>query len=326
MKRARITGTGSYVPEKILTNLDIEKIIDTTNEWIVTRTGIRERHIIAEDQNTSDLATIAAQNALNMAGVAAEEIDLIILGTISADYPWPATACIVQENLGAKNATSFDISAACSGFLYAMENAVAQIESGRIKKALVIGAEALSRIIDWEDRNTCVLFGDAAGAVVIEAVEGENGILSTHSHSDGSYLKLLYQPGFGTRHMASAEALEKRNYFLQMQGSDVFKVAVRMLTDVANEAVAHNDMTIDDVDLFIPHQANIRILEATAKRLKLPDEKVYINVDRFGNTSAATIPLALDEANRAGRLKENDIILLDAFGGGFTWASALMRW
>ncbi len=326
MKRARITGTGSCVPEKVMTNFDIEKFIDTSDEWIVTRTGIRERHIISDDQNTSDLATTAAKNAMEMAGVTAEEIDLIVLGTISADYPWPATACIVQENIGAKNATAFDISAACSGFLFALENAVAQIESGRIKKALVIGAEALSRIIDWEDRNTCVLFGDAAGAVVVEAVEGDKGILSTHSHSDGSYLELLYQPGFGTRHMPTEEALKKRNYFLQMQGNDVFKVAVRMLTEVAIEAVEHNGMTMEDVDLFIPHQANIRILEATAKRLKLPSDKVYINVDRFGNTSAATIPLALDEANRAGRLKENDIILLDAFGGGFTWASALLRW
>lgn len=326
MKRARITGTGSCVPEKVMTNADIEKFIDTSDEWIVTRTGIRERHIISDDQNTSDLATTAAKNAMEMAGVTAEEIDLIVLGTISADYPWPSTACIVQENIGAKNATAFDISAACSGFLFALENAVAQIKSGRIKKALVIGAEALSRIIDWEDRNTCVLFGDAAGAVVVEAVEGDRGILSTHSHSDGSYLELLYQPGFGTRHMPTEEALKNRNYFLQMRGNDVFKVAVRMLTEVAIEAVEHNGMTMADVDLFIPHQANIRILEATAKRLKLPSDKVYINVDRFGNTSAATIPLALDEANRGGRLKENDIILLDAFGGGFTWASALLRW
>jgi 3-oxoacyl-[acyl-carrier-protein] synthase-3 len=326
LKRARITGTGSYVPEKVWTNADIEKFVDTTDEWIVSRTGIRERHIIADDQNTSDLATIAAQNALESAGVGAEEIDLIILGTITADYPWPATACIVQENIGAKNAAAFDISAACSGFLYAMENAVAQIESGRIKKALVIGAEALSRIVDWKDRNTCVLFGDAAGAVVLEAVDGENGILSTHSHSDGSYLKLLYQPGFGTRHMPTEEALKDRSYFLNMQGNEVFKVAVRMLTEVAKEAVAHNGMTMEDIDLFVPHQANMRILEATAKRLKLPADKVYINVDRFGNTSAATIPLALDEANRAGKIKENDLILLDAFGGGFTWASALMRW
>ena len=326
MKRARITGTGSYVPEKVWTNADLEKFVDTSDEWIVTRTGISERHVIADDQNTSDLASNAAKNALEMAGVAAEDIDLIVMATITADYPWPASACIVQENIGAKNAFAYDLSAACSGFLYALDSAVAQLESGRIKKALVIGAEALTRIVDWKDRNTCVLFGDAAGAVVLEAVEGDRGILSTHLHSDGAFLDLLYQPGFGTRHMPSEEAVRDRGYFLKMEGNEVFKVAVRMLTEVALEAVAHNGMTMEDVDLFIPHQANIRILEATAKRLKLPADKVYINVNRFGNTSAATIPLAMDEANRAGKLKENDLILLDAFGGGFTWASALLRW
>lgn len=326
MKRARITGTGSYVPEKVWTNADLEKFVDTSDEWIVTRTGISERHVIADDQNTSDLASIAAKNALEMAGVSADEIDLIVLATITADYPWPASACIVQENIGAKKAYAYDLSAACSGFLYALNNAVAQIESGRVNKALVIGAEALTRIIDWKDRNTCVLFGDAAGAVVVEATDGDRGILSTHMHSDGAFLDLLYQPGFGTRHLPTEEALRDRSYFLKMEGNEVFKVAVRMLTEVAQEAVAHNDMTMDDIDLFIPHQANIRILDATAKRLKLPAEKVYINVNRFGNTSAATIPLAMDEANRAGKLKENDIILLDAFGGGFTWGSALMRW
>lgn len=326
MKRARITGTGSYVPEKVWTNADLEKFVDTSDEWIVTRTGISERHVIADDQNTSDLASNAAKNALEMAGVAAEDIDLIVMATITADYPWPASACIVQENIGAKNAFAYDLSAACSGFLYALDSAVAQLESGRIKKALVIGAEALTRIVDWKDRNTCVLFGDAAGAVVLEAVEGDRGILSTHLHSDGAFLDLLYQPGFGTRHMPSEEAVRDRGYFLKMEGNEVFKVAVRMLTEVALEAVAHNGMTMEDVDLFIPHQANIRILEATAKRLKLPADKVYINVNRFGNTSAATIPLAMDEANRAGKLKENDLILLDAFGGGFTWASAMLRW
>lgn len=326
MKRARIIGTGSYVPEKTLTNQDLEKFVDTTDEWIVTRTGIRERHVAADGEYTSDLATRAAQRALEMAGVTAEEIDLIVLGTISGDYPWPSTACIVQQNLGAKNAAAFDISAACSGFVYALSMAAGQIESGRIRKALVIGAETLSRIIDWQDRNTCVLFGDAAGAVVLEVCSGEQGVLSTHMHSDGSYLNLLYQPGFGTRHMPSAEALQDRSHFLKMQGNEVFKVAVRMLTEVAQEAVAFNGMTMEDVALFIPHQANIRILEATAKRLGLSDEQVYINVDRFGNTSAATIPLALDEANRAGRINSGDILLFDAFGGGFTWGSALVRW
>lgn len=326
MIRARITGTGSYVPEKILTNVDIEKFLDTNDEWIRTRTGISERHIAAEGENTSDLATRAAERALEMAGVSAEEIDLIVVGTITGDYPWPATACIVQSNLGAINAGAFDVSAACSGFLYALSCAVDRVDAGRSKKALVIGAEALSRIVDWEDRNTCILFGDAAGAVVIEACEGERGILSTHLHADGTQLELLYQPGFGTRLLPSEQALKDRNYFLKMQGNEVFKVAVRSMADVANIALKANNMSVEDVDLFIPHQANIRILNATAKKIGLRDDQVYINVGRFGNTSGATIPLAMDEANRAGRIKEGDILLLDAFGGGFTWAAALLRW
>jgi len=324
--RARITGTGSYVPDKILTNLDIEKFLDTNDEWIRARTGICERHIAADGENTSDLATKAAERAMQMAGVKAEDIDLIVVGTITGDYPWPATACVVQANLGAKNAGAFDVSAACSGFLYALSCAIDRIEAGRCKKALVIGAEVLSRIINWEDRNTCILFGDAAGAVVVEAGEGERGILSTHLHADGTQLELLYQPGFGTKNLPSVEALEKKNYFLEMQGNEVFKVAVRSMATVANIALEANNMTAEDVDLFIPHQANIRILTATAKKIGLRDDQVYINVERFGNTSGATIPLALDEANRAGRLKEGDIILLDAFGGGFTWAATLLRW
>ena len=326
MIRAKITGTGSYVPEKVLTNLDIEKFLDTNDEWIRTRTGINERHIAADGENTSDLATRAAERAMEMAGVSAEDIDLIVVGTITGDYPWPATACIVQSNLGAVNAGAFDVSAACSGFLYALSCAVDRVEAGRSKKALVIGAEVLSRIVNWEDRNTCILFGDAAGAVVVEAGDDEHGILSTHLHADGTQLELLYQPGFGTKLLPSEAALKDRNYFLQMQGNEVFKVAVRSMADVANIALKANNMSAEDVDMFIPHQANIRILNATAKKIGLRNDQVYINVDRFGNTSGATIPLALDEANRAGRIKAGDILLLDAFGGGFTWAAALLRW
>lgn len=326
MIRARITGTGSYVPEKVLTNQDIEKFLDTNDEWIRARTGISERHIAADGEQTSDLATRAAERAMEMAGVSAEDLDLIVVGTITGDYPWPATACIVQGNLGAKNAGAFDVSAACSGFLYALSCAIDRVEAGRCKKALVIGAEVLSRIVNWEDRNTCILFGDAAGAVIVEAGEGDRGILSTHLHADGTQLELLYQPGFGTKHMPSVEAIKEKNYFLQMQGNEVFKVAVRSMSEVANIALQANGMTAEDVDLFIPHQANIRILNATAKKIGLKEEQVYINVNRFGNTSGATIPLALDEANRAGRLKEGDIVLLDAFGGGFTWAATLLRW
>ncbi|HXV19382.1 MAG TPA: beta-ketoacyl-ACP synthase III [Desulfuromonadales bacterium] len=326
MKRARIIGTGSCVPDKVLTNSDLEKFLDTTDEWIVSRTGIRERHIAGEGEYTSDLATRAAERALAMAGVRGEDIDLVVVGTITGDFPWPATACLVQKNLGAAGAAAFDVSAACSGFVYALDAAARRIETGVSKKALVIGAEILSRAVDWEDRNTCILFGDGAGAVVLEGQEGEHGVLSTHLHADGSYWELLYQPGFGARFPASEAGIKERLPFLKMQGNEVFKVAVRSLSEVAQEALAANGMSTADVDLFIPHQANRRILEATAKRLGLSDEQVYINVDRFGNTSGASIPLALDEANRAGRLKAGDILLLDAFGGGFTWASALLRW
>jgi 3-oxoacyl-[acyl-carrier-protein] synthase III len=326
VKKARIIGTGCYLPEKVLTNFDLEKFLDTSDEWIFSRTGIRERRVAAEGEFTSDLATNAARQAMQMAGVDAAEVDLIVVGTITGDFPWPATACLVQNQLGARNAAAYDVSAACSGFVFALDAAVKAVVTGSAKKALVIGAEILTRIIDWQDRNTCVLFGDGAGAVVIEAQEGENGILSTHLHSDGSCWELLYQAGFGSRNPASQAGLENRLPYLKMQGNEVFKVAVRSLSDVAFEALEANGMTPEDVDLFVPHQANRRILEATAKRLGFTEEQVYINVDRFGNTSGASIPIALDEANRAGRIKEGDVILFDAFGGGFTWASALLRW
>ena len=326
MIRARITGTGSYAPEKVVTNFDLEKFLDTNDEWIRTRTGIVERHMVVEGENTSDLATKAGRHALDMAGVAAAELDLIIVATITGDYPWPATACIVQSNLGAVNAGAFDISAACSGFLYSLAMGVDRIMAGNANKILVIGAEVFTRIVDWSDRNTCVLFGDGAGAVVLEACEGNRGVLSTHLYADGSQLELLYQPGFGTRLMPSAEGIARGDHYVKMQGNEVFKVAVRSMAEVAKIALDANGMTSADVNMFIPHQANIRILEATAKRIGLKDEQVYINVDRFGNTSAATIPIALDEVNRAGRLNAGDILLLDAFGGGFTWASALIRW
>ncbi|WP_027714221.1 beta-ketoacyl-ACP synthase III [Desulfuromonas sp. TF] len=326
MKRARIIGTGSCIPERILTNSDLEEMVDTSDEWIVTRTGIRERHLAAEGEFTSDLATAAARQALAMAGVDPQEIDLIVVGTITGDFPWPATACLVQNNLGIRGCAAFDVSAACSGFVYALDCAVKRIETGASKKALVIGAEILSRIVDWQDRNTCVLFGDGAGAVVLEGQEGDSGVLSTHLHADGSFWELLHQPGFGSRFPASDGGIKDRLPFLKMQGNEVFKVAVRSLHEVAVEAIEANGMSTSDIDLFIPHQANRRILEATAKRLGFSDEQVYINVDRFGNTSGASIPIALDEANRKGMIKEGDIILFDAFGGGFTWASALIRW
>ncbi len=326
MKRACIVGTGSYLPSKVLTNSDLEKTLDTSDEWIVTRTGIRERRVAAEGENTSDLAAEAGRRALEMAGIGPDDLDLIVVGTITGDFPWPATACLVQHKLGAGKAAAYDISAACSGFVYALDAAARYLLTGAGKRALVIGAEVLTRVIDWQDRNTCVLFGDGAGAVVLEAREGERGILSSHLHTDGSFWELLYQPGFGSRHPASEAGIKERLPYLHMQGNEVFKVAVRSLSEVAIEAIEANGMTVEDIDLFIPHQANRRILEATAKRVGLKDEQVYINVDRYGNTSGASIPIALDEANRAGRIKEGDIVLFDAFGGGFTWASALVRW
>ncbi len=324
--KARIIGTGSYLPERIMTNFDLEKMVDTSHDWIVARTGIKERRIAAEGECTSDMATIAAQRALDMAGVKAEDIDLIVMGTITGDYPWPATACIIQAKLGAQNAFAYDLSAACSGFLFALSAANDYLTNGRGKRALVIGAETLSRIVDWTDRNTCVLFGDGAGAVVLEAQDGESGILSTHLHSDGNYLELLYQPGFGSRNPSSSEGVDARLPYLKMQGNEVFKVAVRSLTDVSKEALDANGFSSADVGLFIPHQANLRILEATAKRLELTEKQNFINVDKYGNTSGATIPIAIDEAFRQGMLKEGDLLLSAAFGGGFTWASALIRW
>ena len=324
--KARIIGTGSYLPEKVMTNYDLEKLVDTSHEWIVTRTGIEERRIVAEDQCTSDMATIAAQRAMKMAGVKADQIDLIVLGTITGDYPWPATACIVQANLGAKNAYAYDVSAACSGFLYALSSANDFIAAGHGKRALVIGAETLSRAVDWTDRNTCVLFGDGAGAVLLEAQDSESGVLSCHLHSDGSYLELLYQPGFGAKHPPSIAGIEAKLPYLKMQGNEVFKVAVRSLTEVSREALKKNSVTSADVGQFIPHQANLRILEATTKRLKLTDKQCFINVNKYGNTSGATIPIAIDEAYHQGLLKEGDLILSAAFGGGFTWGSTLIRW
>ncbi|WP_303722600.1 beta-ketoacyl-ACP synthase III [Malonomonas rubra] len=324
--KSRIIGTGSYTPEKVLTNYDLEKIVDTNHDWIVTRTGIEERHIAAEGEFTSDLAAIAAKRALDAAGLSAEEIDLIVVGTITGDYPWPATACVVQAKLGAKNAYAYDVSAACSGFLFALANADDYLIAGRGKKALVIGAETFSRSLDWTDRNTCVLFGDGAGAVVLEAQDGDAGVLASHLHTDGNHIELLYQPGFGAVYPASAEGLEKRLPYLKMQGNEVYKFAVRMMTEVSKAVLKEQGFRCADVDLFIPHQANIRILEATAKRLKLTDDQCFINVQKYGNTSAATIPIAIDEAQREGRLKEGNLLLLAAFGGGFTWGGTLVRW
>lgn len=327
MIRARIAGTGSAVPEKILTNQDLEKLVDTSDEWIVTRTGIRQRHIAASDEYTSTFAIQAARNALDDAGIKPEELDLIVLATVTPDMPFPATACIVQHELGAKNAVAFDISAACAGFIYGLNLAENYIKTGAMQRILVIGAEVLTRIVDFTDRNTCILFGDGAGAVVLEAAQGEQGICSSHLFTNGDHWDLLYQPGVGSRIPATApNLLEERLHYLRMAGNDVFKYAVRAMGDAATKALEHNGIAAEDLAMMIPHQANLRIIEATGKRLGVPDERIFVNLHKYGNTSSASIPIAMDEANRAGMLHKDDLVLLAAFGGGFTYGSALIRW
>ncbi len=327
MLRARITGTGSAVPDKVLTNHDLEKLVDTNDEWITTRTGIKQRRIAAENEYTSTFATLAARRALEMAGVSPEELDLIILGTVTPDFPFPATACIIQQELGAHRSAAFDLSAACSGFIYGLNMAEAYIKSGMARKVLVMGAEVLTRIVDFTDRNTCILFGDGAGAVVVEADTGEQGILSSHIFTNGTHWGLLYQPGCGGRNPAVApNTFTDKLHYLRMEGNEVFKHAVRAMGDAAVAALEHNAVTADDVSLLIPHQANRRIIEATGKRVGIPEERIFVNLHKYGNTSSASIPLALDEANREGRLKSGDLVLLDAFGGGFTYGSVLLKW
>jgi len=323
---SRITGTGSAVPDKILTNADLEKMVDTSDDWITARTGIKKRFIASEGEFTSTFATSAAEKALAMAGVKPEELDMLIVATVTPDFPFPSTACIVQNNLRALKAVAFDVSAACTGFIYGLSIVDNFIRTGSIKKALVIGSEMLSRVVDWTDRNTCCLFGDGSGAVVIEADSGSRGILSTHIHSYGSHWQLLYQPGVGNRNPASPKVLDERLAFINMQGNEVFKLAVRGMEEAANEALSANGLTTGNIDLFIPHQANRRIIDAIGKRLGLGDDKVYVNLENYGNTSSASIPIALDEVNREGRMKEGNNLLLDAFGAGLTWGAAMIRW
>ena len=324
--RARIIGTGSAVPDRVLTNGDLAQMVETSDDWITTRTGIKERRIAVEGEYTSTFATAAARRALEMAGVAPADLDLIICGTVTPDFPFPSTACIVQHNLGATRAAAFDLSAACSGFLYGLSLADKFIRTGAAGRILVIGAEVLSRVVDWTDRNTCCIFGDGAGAVVVSGEEGANGILSTHIYSNGDHWELLHQPGAGNRLPVSPLLLESGGFYIRMQGNEVFKLAVRAMEDAAMAALDANGFTITDLDYLIPHQANRRIIDAIGKRLGLGSDKVFVNLDRYGNTSAASIPIALDEANRTGALKHDALVLLDAFGGGLTWASVLMRW
>ena len=320
---SRIVGTGSYLPEKVLTNADLEKMVDTNDEWIVSRSGIRERHIAADGETTGDLAFHAATRALEAAGMVGSEIELIVLGTTTPDVIFPSSGCLLQHRLGANGCPAFDVNAACSGFIYALTVADQFIRSGAVKNALVVGAETLSRMVDWTDRGTCVLFGDGAGAVVLKA-DAEAGVISTHMHADGGKRDLLYNPagvsvGFDT-------SLPNAGVKVLMAGSDVFKYAVKALDSVVEETLAANGLDKHAIDWLIPHQANLRIIEATAKRLDMPMDRVIVTVDRTGNTSAGSVPLALDEAVRSGRVQRGQLLLLEAFGGGFTWGSALIRY
>lgn len=325
MKKAGIVGIGSYVPDKVITNFDLEKMVDTTDEWIKTRTGISFRRIGPENACTSDMAAEAARKALENARLSPEEIDLIILASASPDMIFPSTACILQNKIGASNAAAFDIQAGCTGFVYALTCAAQFIISGFYKNILVVGAEMLSRITDWEDRNTCVLFGDGAGAAVISEVE-RGGVLSSYLGADGSGADLLVLPAGGSKEPASIDTVKKRRHFIRMNGNEVFKFAVKILEEAARKATEKANFSLHDVDYIVPHQANIRIIDAAVKRLKFPREHVIMNLDRYGNMSSASIPVALDEAYRDKKIKKGDKILLVGFGAGLTWGANLLEW
>jgi len=319
--RSRLLGCGSYLPEKIVTNDDLAKYVDTSDEWITTRTGIKQRHMVSDGELTSDLARKAALNAIEHAGIDVQEIDLIVLGTTTPDNTFPSTATKLQAQLGLTHGFALDVQAVCSGFMYAMAMADSFLKTGQAKTALVIGAESFTRLLDWEDRTTCVLFGDGAGAVILRAEEGDNnapGIISTHLHSDGRYQDILMVDGGPSSTQTTGH--------VRMAGKEVFRHAVVNLAEVVKEALAANDLSAADVDWIVPHQANKRILDGTAKKLKIDPNKVIVTVDRHANTSAASIPLALDEAVRDGRIKRGDLLILEAMGGGLTWGSALVRW
>ena len=327
MNRARIVGTGAAVPKKILTNADLEKLVDTSDKWIMERTGIKQRHVVSEGEKFSDLCTRAAELALKRAHMRPEQLDMILVGTISPDMPFPATSCLVQRNLGASKAAASDVAAACVGFLYGLHMADALIQSSKAENVLVIGGEILTRIVDWTDRSTCVLFGDGAGAAVLKATKGDHGILGTRMKSDGNYADFICMPGGGSNRPANdPKSIEEKLPFIKMKGNETFKVAVKAMADVSSELLREQGFPLEQVDLFIPHQANDRIINAVGERLKIPAEKVYKNIERYGNTSAASIPIALDECVREGRIQEGHLILLTAFGAGLVWGSVLLRW
>lgn len=324
--RGRITGTGSYAPEKVLNNFDLEKMVDTSDKWITERTGIKERRIAKVSEAASDLGVEASKRALQSAGIKPKKIDMIIVATVTGDMPVPSTASFIQSKLGAKDAAAFDLNAACSGFLYGLSVADSFVRAGEFKKILLVGTEVLSKFTDWEDRSTCILFGDAAAAVVIEATEKDRGIMSIHLYSNGNLWDLLYLPGGGSRYPPSKETLKERVHYIKMKGNETFKIAVRTLEKLVRDTLKANKLNPSDLSLLIPHQANLRIIQATAKRLNLSMDKVVVNLNKYGNTSSASVPMALDEAVRTGRIRQNDYILLEAFGGGLTWASALIKW
>ncbi len=324
---ATITGTGSYAPERILNNHDLEQLVDTSDQWIQARTGIKERRIAADHEKTSDLACRAAERALANAGRQAEDIDLIIVATISPDRPFPNTACFVQKKLGADHAACFSLEAACSGFIYAFQVANALIRDGIRHRALIVGAEKISMYVDWQDRNTCVLFGDGAGAMILERiVPARDACLATNMGANGAYTDLLTVPGGGSEAPPSEKMLAQGLQYLKMEGREVFKLAVNAMVESANATLEQAGITSESLRWLVPHQANIRIIQAVGKRLAVPDEKVFMNLEKYGNTSAATIPICLDELNRTGQLKSNDHVLIVSFGAGLTWGAALLRW
>ena len=321
-----ITGVGSYVPERVLTNADLEKIVDTTDDWITSRTGIHERRTAAKGEHTSTMGIAAAHIALERAGVDAVNLDLIIVATITPDMPFPATACIVQQELGAPRAAAFDLEAACTGFLYALEIGRQFIDNGTYQNVLIIGAEKLSSIIDWKDRNTCVLFGDGAGAAVLQRRADSRGVLATRLGSDGSKADILAMPGGGCRQPATVNSVNERIHFLKMEGKEVFKNAVNAMTGAAKEVLERSGVSIDDIKCIIPHQANQRIINAVGERLGTRDDQVFVNLQKYGNTSAASVAVALDEAVTTGRIKRGDLILIIAFGAGLTWGATVLEW
>lgn len=324
-RRSVILGTGSELPSKIITNHDLEKMVETSDEWITVRTGIKERRVLEDGKGNADMAYRAAKRALEDASVEPRDIDAIIMGTVTADYPFPSSACVLEDMLGVRGAFSFDVGAACSGFLNALAVADSFIRVGQIRTALVVGSDALSRLLNWQDRTTCILFGDGAGAVVLSASENGSGILSTKLRTDGSYVKTLYVPAGGSLKPANCETVRKNEHTIAMNGKEVFKIAVRSMEDISREALKEAGVTIDQVALVIPHQANRRIIVALADRLGVPMEQVVVNLDKYGNTSAASIPVALDEAKRQGRIRKGDVVLLNAFGAGFAWGAAVVK-